>query len=90
MVRAVQECWASLFEARAIFYREQQGFDHLKVGIAVPVQRMVQSEASGVIFTVEPTTSDRSKIVIEAVFGLGETLVSGDVTPDHFVVSKDR
>jgi pyruvate,water dikinase len=87
---AVQGCWASLFEARAIFYREQQGFDHLKVGIAVPVQRMVQSEASGVIFTVEPTTSDRSKIVIEAVFGLGETLVSGDVTPDHFVVSKDR
>ncbi len=87
---AIQGCWASLFEARAIFYREQQGFDHLKVGIAVPVQRMVQSEASGVIFTVEPTTSDRSKIVIEAVLGLGETLVSGDVTPDHFVVSKDR
>jgi len=86
---AVQGCWASIFEARAIFYREQQGFDHLKVGIAVPVQRMVQSEASGVTFTVEPVTSDRSKIIIEAVFGLGETLVSGDVTPDHFVVSKD-
>jgi pyruvate,water dikinase len=86
---AVQGCWASLFEARAIFYREQQGFTHLKVGIAVPVQRMVQSEASGVIFTVEPTTIDSSKIVIEAVLGLGETLVSGDVTPDHFVVSKD-
>jgi len=90
VVTAVQGCWASLFEARAIFYRVQQGFDHFKVGIAVPVQRMVQSEASGVMFTLEPTTSDRSKITIEAVFGLGETIVSGDVTPDHYVVSKDE
>ncbi len=89
VVAAVQECWASLFEARAVFYRVQQGFDHLKVGIAVPVQRMVQSEAAGVMFTLEPTTSDRSKITIEAVLGLGETIVSGDVTPDHYVISKD-
>ncbi len=88
-ISAVQGCWASLFEARAIFYRVQHGFDHFKVRIAVPVQRMVQSEASGVRFTVEPATSDRSKITIEAVFGLGETIVSGDVTPDHYVVSKD-
>ena len=89
VVVAVQECWASLFEARAIFYRVQQNFDHFKVGIAVPVQRMVQSEASGVMFTIEPATSDRSKITIEAVLGLGETIVSGDVTPDHYIVSKD-
>jgi len=89
-IAAVQGCWASLFEARAIFYREQHGFDHFKVGIAVPVQKMVQSEASGVIFTVEPTTSDKSKITIEAVLGLGETIVSGDVTPDHYIVSKDE
>jgi len=89
VVNAVQECWASLFEARAIFYRQEQGFDHFKVGIAVPVQRMVQSEASGVLFTVEPTTSDKSKITIEAILGLGEMIVSGDVTPDHYVVSKD-
>lgn len=90
VVRAVQGCWASLFEARAIFYRVQQNYDHFKVGIAVPVQRMVQSEASGVMFTLEPVTSDRSKIAIEAVLGLGETIVSGDVTPDHYVVSKDE
>ena len=90
VVKAVQECWASLFGARAIFYRQEQGFDHFQVGIAVPVQRMVQSEAAGVIFTVEPTTSDRSKIVIEAVLGLGEMIVSGDVTPDHYLVSKDK
>jgi len=89
VVAAVQECWASLFEARAIFYREQQGFDHFKVGIAVPVQRMVQSEASGVMFTLEPVTSDTSKIAIEAVLGLGETIVSGDVTPDNYIVDKD-
>ncbi len=90
VIVAVQGCWASLFEPRAIFYREHQGFDHFKVGIAVPVQKMVQSEASGVVFTLEPTTSDQSKITIEAVLGLGETIVSGDVTPDHYIVSKDE
>ncbi|MFH0914584.1 MAG: phosphoenolpyruvate synthase [Chloroflexota bacterium] len=86
---AIQGCWASLFEPRAIFYREQLGFDHFKVGIAVPVQKMVQSEASGVMFTVEPSTSDPCKITIEAVLGLGEMIVSGDVTPDTYVVHKE-
>ncbi len=89
VVNAVQECWASLFEPRAIFYRQQQGFDHFKVGIAVPVQKMVQSEASGVMFTIEPVTSDRSKIAIEAVYGLGEAIVSGGVTPDLYIIDKD-
>jgi len=89
VVAAVQGCWASLFEPRAIFYREQQGFDHFKVGIAVPVQKMVQSQASGVMFTLEPVTSDRSKIIIEAVFGLGESIVGGEVTPDLYIVDKE-
>ena len=88
VVKAVQDCWASLFGARAIFYRQEQGFEHFKVGIAVPVQRMVQSEAAGVMFTVEPTTSNKGKITIEAVLGLGEMIVSGDVTPDHYSISK--
>jgi pyruvate, water dikinase len=88
VVKAVQACWASLFEARAMFYRIENKFDHFKVNIAVPVQHMVQSEASGVMFTVDPTTSDLSKIVIESVLGLGEMIVSGDVTPDHYVVDK--
>ncbi|MBN1160584.1 MAG: phosphoenolpyruvate synthase [Dehalococcoidales bacterium] len=88
VVKAVQDCWASLFGARAIFYRQEQGFDHFKVGIAVPVQRMVQSEAAGVMFTVEPTTSNKGKLIIEAVMGLGEMIVSGDVTPDHYSISK--
>ena len=89
VVTAVQECWASLFKPRAIFYRHQQGFDHLRVGIAVPIQKMVQSEASGVMFTIEPMTNDRSKIVIEAVYGLGETLVSGEVIPDLYIIDKE-
>lgn len=89
VIAAVQGCWASLFEPRAIFYRAHQGFDHFSVGIAVPVQRMVQSEASGVMFTLDPITNDRSKIVIEAVYGLGEAIVSGEVTPDLYVVDKE-
>jgi len=89
VVAAVQGCWASLFEPRAIFYRHQHGFDHFKVGIAVPVQKMVQSEASGVMFTVEPLTGDNTRIAIEAVFGLGEAVVSGEVTPDLYILDKE-
>jgi pyruvate,water dikinase len=89
VVAAVQKCWASLFEPRAIYYRQQQGFSHLKVGIAVPVQRMVAAQTSGVLFTVEPVTSDTSKIIIEAIYGLGEGLVSGEVTPDLYIIDKE-
>ena len=89
VVQAVQNCWASLFESRAIYYREQQGYEHLKVGIAVPVQRMVNSQTSGVMFTVEPVTSDPNKIVIEAIYGLGEGLVSGEVTPDLYIIDRE-
>jgi len=90
VVEAVKACWASLFNARAIFYRVEQNYDHFKVGIAVPVQRMVQSQTSGVMFTLEPVTSDKNKIVIEAVFGLGEAIVSGEVTPDLFIIDKNE
>ena len=89
VVEAVQKCWASLFEARAIFYRNEQRFDHSKVGIAVVVQRMVQSEISGVAFTAEPLSSDEKKIVIEAAYGLGEALVSGELTPDMYLLEKE-
>jgi pyruvate,water dikinase len=88
VVAALQACWASLFEARAIFYRANAGFDHLKVGIAVPVQRMVQSRRSGVMFTLEPVSGDKTKIVIEAIYGLGEAIVSGALTPDLYVLDK--
>ena len=89
VLETVKGCWASLFEARAIFYRAEQNFDQLGVGIAVPVQRMVQSEISGVMFTAEPNRSDRTKVFIEAVYGLGESVVSGAVTPDSYLIQKD-
>ncbi|MGH7245791.1 MAG: PEP/pyruvate-binding domain-containing protein, partial [Candidatus Levyibacteriota bacterium] len=84
----IKDAWASLFEARAIFYREEQKFDHFKVGIAIPVQRMVASDTSGVMFSLDPVTNDKTKIVIEAIYGLGELIVQGEVTPDHYEVSK--
>ena len=89
VLETVKGCWASLFEARAIFYRVEKNFDQLSVGIAVAVQRMVQSEVSGVMFTAEPHRSDRSKVLIEAVYGLGEAVVSGAVTPDSYLIQKD-
>ncbi len=89
VVKAVQACWASLFEARAIFYREEAKYDHLSVTLAVPVQRMVQSQVSGVMFTIEPATSDPTKITIEAVYGLGEGIVSGEITPDLYIVDRN-
>jgi pyruvate,water dikinase len=86
VVNSVHRCWASLFEGRGIFYREEHGFDHLKVGIAVPVQKMVQSDTSGVIFTADPTGQRKNVILIEAVWGLGELIVQGEVIPDLYVV----
>jgi pyruvate,water dikinase len=88
VVDAVQACWASLFETQAIAYREQRAYRHMDVGIAVVVQEMVQSQRSGVMFTMHPVTGDREKIVIESVYGLGEACVSGAVTPDFYVVDK--
>jgi pyruvate,water dikinase len=84
----VRKAWASLFEPRAIYYRVQQKFDHFKVALAVPVQRMVQSDVSGIMFTINPVTNDKSRIVVEAVWGLGENIVQGAVTPDHYEVDK--
>lgn len=88
LIEAILACWASLFEPRAIFYRVEKKFDHYKVGIAVPVQLMVSSEVSGVMFTADPVTSDVNSITIEAVWGLGELIVTGQVTPDHYEVNK--
>lgn len=89
VAQAVQKAWASLFTARAIFYRQEKGFEHLKVGIAVPVQRMVNAAVSGVLFTVDPLTSNRQRIAIEAAYGLGESIVSGALTPDQYLIDKE-
>lgn len=89
VVKRVKDCWSSLFEPRAIFYREEKGFDHFKVGIAVPVQEMVPAEISGVMFTADPVTNQKNRIVIEAIYGLGEYIVQGKVTPDIYVIDKN-
>ncbi len=83
------KCWSSLFTPRAIFYRQQKGFPHEKVLISVVIQKMVNSKAAGVMFTIHPVTGDPNKIVIEGNWGLGESVVSGSVTPDRFVVDKN-
>ena len=89
VVEYVQKCWASLFESRAIFYREENNFDHAKVYIAVVVQEMVNADKAGVMFTVHPSTGEE-KILIEAAWGLGEGVVSGTVTPDTCWYDKEK
>ncbi|MCW4052029.1 MAG: phosphoenolpyruvate synthase [Candidatus Bathyarchaeota archaeon] len=81
-------CWSSLFTPRAIFYRTQKGFDHQHVLISVGVQKMVNARSAGVMFTINPVTGKRNQIVIEGIWGLGEAVVSGAETPDHFVIDK--
>ena len=88
LVNYIRRCWASLFTPRAIFYRQEKGFGKCKVGLAVIVQKMIQSEISGVGFTVDPLTNQKNKITIEAVWGLGEYIVQGTVIPDHYEIEK--
>src|SRR3990167_6664700 len=84
----IRQAWSSLFEPRSIFYRHEKRISHLKTGIALVVQKMIESDVSGVMFTQDPVTGDKSKVVIEAIFGLGEYIVQGKVTPDHYEVDK--
>jgi pyruvate,water dikinase len=88
LLHAVKKCIASLFTDRAISYRHDKGFDHLSVALSVGVQLMVESKASGVIFTLDPNTGFRNVVVINSSYGLGEYVVQGVVTPDEFVVFK--
>ncbi|MEM1550504.1 MAG: phosphoenolpyruvate synthase [Candidatus Bathyarchaeia archaeon] len=88
VVKKIKFCYASLFTDRAIFYRAQKGFDHMSVALSVVVQLMVHSKASGVAFTLDVATGDRSVILIEAGYGLGEYIVQGKITPDEYYVRK--
>ncbi|MGB9846600.1 MAG: PEP/pyruvate-binding domain-containing protein, partial [Desulfotomaculales bacterium] len=90
VLRHVSKCWASLFTDRAVVYRLQNGFDHRKVYLSVVIQRMVFPQASGVMFTADPVTSNRKVLSIDAGFGLGEALVSGLVNPDIYRVREGR
>lgn len=88
VLRQVRRCWSSLYSPRAIAYRIDNGFSHEKVFMAVGVQKMVNARAAGVAFTLNPANGDRSKVAIDSSFGIGEAVVSGEVTPDHFLVDK--
>jgi pyruvate,water dikinase len=88
VVDAVRRCWASLFTDRATCYRAEMGYDHRSVEMSVVVQRMVRPVAAGVAFTLNPENGDRSAIAIDAAWGFGEAVVSGEVTPDNYLVDK--
>ncbi len=88
LLEAVRDCWASLFTARAIYYRTKNNFPHDQVFIAVVIQKMVNSDQSGVMFTINPATNDDSEIIIESALGLGEAVVLGIVNPDLYIVDK--
>jgi len=88
MLHHMRRCMSSLFTGRAIAYRNRMGFPHEQVAISVGVQKMANSWTAGVMFTLNPTDGDRSVIAIDSNYGFGESVVSGEVTPDHFAVNK--
>src|SRR5207344_1947607 len=90
ILKHISKCWASLFTARAVIYRLQNGFDHRKVHLSVVVQKMVFPQAAGILFTADPVTSNRKVLSIDASFGLGEVLVSGLVNADVYKVCNGK
>lgn len=88
LIENIKKCWASLYTLRALFYRVKRGLKRKQVSVAVIVQKMIQAEASGVCFTTHPVTKDKNQMVIEAVWGLGEALVLGMITPDSYVIDE--
>ncbi len=88
VVEAVRRCWSSLFGARTVFYRAKQGFGQADMDIAVVVQIQILSTRAGVMFTIDPASGDRDRLVIEGSLGLGESVVSGQVSPDRYVIDK--
>jgi pyruvate,water dikinase len=88
VIDAVRRCWASLFTDRATCYRVEMGYDHRSVEMSVVVQKMVRPKAAGVAFTLNPVDGDRSQVAIDSAWGFGEAVVSGEVTPDNFLVDK--
>lgn len=88
ILRNIKKCWASLWSSQAISYRISMGFEHLKVDLAVVVQLMIDAEAAGVMFTANPVNGRRDEMLISAGYGLGESIVSGQITPDTFILSK--
>jgi pyruvate,water dikinase len=89
LIAKVREAWASLFEAGSIYYRHQNNISHTSTKITLAIQKMVESEVSGIMFTIDPVTNNRNTIVIEAIYGLGEYIAQGHVTPDHYEIDKN-
>lgn len=89
LVKRVVDCWSSLYTPRSLYYRFQKKIPLSKMGVAVVVQKMVQSTVSGIMFTVNPVTRSKNEIVVETIWGLGEFIVGGQVTPDHTVIDKN-
>lgn len=90
LLENIKKCWYSLFTPRAIFYRLEKDLHEQKISVAVVVQKMIDSEKSGIAFSVHPVTQDKNQIIIEAGFGLGEPIVSGQITPDSYVIEKQN
>ncbi|MDI6591579.1 MAG: PEP/pyruvate-binding domain-containing protein, partial [Patescibacteria group bacterium] len=90
LIENIKKCWASLYSPRALFYRVKRNLQQKQILVAVIIQKMIQSEVSGVCFTCHPVTKDENQMVIEAVWGLGEILVSGQTTPDTYVIDKSK
>src|ERR1044072_2868634 len=90
ILKHISKCWASLFTERAVIYRMQNGFDHGKVHLSVVIQKMIFPDATGIMFTADPVTSNRKTVSIDAGFGLGEALVSGLVNADNYKVRNGR
>ncbi len=88
VVDRVRDCWSSLFTSRSIFYQVKKHYDHFKIGVAVPVQKLINSEISGIMFTANPVTGNKSEIIVETIWGLGEYIVQGKITPDQYIVDK--
>ena len=85
----IQDCWASLFSVRSIFYILQQGYSYEEINMAVVIQKMIDSRVSGIVYTAHPVTRDKNQMIIEAGLGLGKAIVEGDILPDTYTVQKD-
>ncbi len=88
VLNRVRDCWSSLFTPRSLFYQVKKHYDNFKIGVAVPVQKLVQSEISGITFTVNPVTNEKNQIIVETIWGLGEYIVQGVVSPDQHIINK--
>jgi pyruvate, water dikinase len=89
VLHRVRDCWSSLFTSRSIFYQVKKHYDHFKIGVAVPVQKLINSEISGICFTANPVTNNKKEIIVETIWGLGEYIVQGKITPDQHIIEKN-